>query len=151
MKKLLSAMALVSLLASCAGQTQREIQKEKSQMTNVNSREEMMVRMRKVLSHGKGITEKQKEQFMSMHDEVWSQTYEINQDIRKLKIMLFKELVNPKYNDQKVHEVKRQVQKLYNKKLNIMIGAFEKVTKMLGKDQRRFLHDHMFEEVHLHN
>ncbi|EQC50223.1 hypothetical protein M899_0357 [Bacteriovorax sp. BSW11_IV] len=152
MKKLFYLLLIATISVSCASQTKKEIEAEKNSMPQIKTRAEMISKMNEVLEHAKGITPEQKEKFANIHADVLVKNQEIEQDIRKLKVILFEGIMADKYDNKKVFETRKQLEKLYKQRLDLMFDAYSKVSKVLGRNKTDFFSDrineHVFQEIH---
>jgi Spy/CpxP family protein refolding chaperone len=112
------------------------------------SKNEMIARISHALDKIPNLTKEQKQAVHDIHAEVLTQSWDINHKIRQNKILLFNYLGEEKYNSRKVNYVKKEVEKLYKKKLKIMIASFNKLKKILGKDTSKILKQHDFMRTH---
>ena len=151
MKKLIGLLCFVGLLGtmtSCSSlskeSTESTVNHDRSQMSPMISKDEMVARISHQLDKIPGLTKKQKSAVHDIHAEVLTQSWDINHKIRQNKILLFKYLGEEKNSDKKVNYVKNEVEKLYKKKLKLMISSFNKLKKVLGKDAVHIMRHHKF-------
>lgn len=148
MKKLVSILVMGVFLISCASSTQKTINDDREMLSPMMSKQEMVDKISLSLEKIPHLNLEQREQLSALHADVLTQSWEINQEIRQHKVLLFKYLAEENYKQKKVNMVKRKVEKLYKKKLNLMLSSFEKVKHLLGKDSRRVLEHHDFIRFH---
>lgn len=144
MKTLLLALVL-AFSFGCATGVKKEISHDKEQMSSVQSREMMVEKMRTALEQSDKLTDSQKDQFIQLHDKTMMKTMAINEDIAKLKVILFKEFAGEKYNGRKVSELTRQIKKLHNQKMDVMLGALGKAKKILGVEVKSLYGEDWFQ------
>ena len=143
MKKLMVLCGLV-FLVSCASNTKQQVQEEKMQVRGHMSKQEMNDRMIKILDSSKKLSEKQREDFLALHSSVMQDVRTINDEIRRLKIVLFKNLAEGDYKRKKIDTIKKQIVVQYNKRLNLMFDALYKIQKILGVGSRDFYQNEWF-------
>jgi len=150
MKNLIGLLCLVLLagtFTSCAtSRTKNQVNEDRSRMSPMISKEEMVARISQQLDRIPNLTKKQREEIHDIHADVLTKSWDINHKIRQNKILLFKYLGADKYSDRKVNFVKKEVEKLYNQKLKLMIASFNKLKKILGKDAAKVMKHHKFLE-----
>jgi hypothetical protein len=143
MKKLILLFSL-TLLVSCASNTEQEVQKEKMQEKSHMSKGQMHERILKILETSKKLTPKQKEDFMDLHAGVMHDVRGINNEIRRLKVVLFKNLSTGEYKRKKIESIKKQIIKQYNRRLNLMFDSLYKTQKILGVGSADFYQNEWF-------
>ena len=132
MKKLWPIIFTAFLVVSCSSNTKNEISMEKKQVPEVYDREELHERMREMINSSEKLSEKQKGDFLTLHEDVLEKVDTITSDMRKLKLVLFKNLTEEKYDKKKVNELRRQLKKLNNEKFETMINAMSNARDILG-------------------
>ena len=143
MKKLI-LFCLLTLFVSCASNTEKEVQEEKVQEKSHMSKGQMHDRILKILESSKKLTPKQKEDFMNLHAGVMHDVRGINNEIRRLKVVLFKTLSTGKYKRKKIEIIKKQIIKQYNSRLNLMFDSLYKTQKILGVGSGDFYQNEWF-------
>ena len=143
--KVLVLLLVAALSFGCASGVKKEIAHEKDSMSSMQSREVMVEKMRSILDKSENLSEKQKDQFIDLHGEIIGKNQSLNEDISKLKVILFKELAANKYNARKVNELGRQIKKLHNKKMDNMLGALSKAKKILGVEVKSLYGEEWFQ------
>lgn len=153
MKKIIYLTLIMLISASCASQTKKSIEMEKEAMPTISSNSDMISKMGNILDNAKGITPKQKEKIIAIHERNLEATNQIHQDIRKLKVILFKDVMAKDFNEKKVFQTKKQIEQLYKERVKIMTDSFNEVARLLGKYKTDFFNDrvneHVFQEMHL--
>ena len=132
MKKLWPIIFTAFLVVSCSSNTKNEISMEKKQVPEVYDREELHERMREMINSSEKLSEKQKGDFLTLHEDVLEKVDTITSDMRKLKIVLFKDLTEAEYDKKKVNELRRQLKQLNNEKFETMINAMSNARDILG-------------------
>jgi hypothetical protein len=143
MRQLLLLFLSVFII-SCASQTRKEITVEKQEV-KVETREQMIDMSRKILSSAKGISEKQRDLILALHIETMEEVAKLNSEIRKSKIVLMKTLVQKKYNHKKGTILTKDIKKLYNKKVDLMLSSMEKAQKILGVEYAKVMNENMYD------
>lgn len=139
MFKHLIVIIALSILTSCASSTKEQIKEDKMSVGSID-RSEMVSRMRESIEKIPGITKDQTERILNLHADIFHESEEINRKIYQDKVVLFKYLAENKNKEMEL--VKKDIQKLYAQKLDLMLNAFGKVKKILGKDTHKmFMHD----------
>lgn len=143
MRQLLPLL-LCLFIVSCASQTRKEITVEKEEV-KVETREQMIEMSRNILASAEGISEKQKDLILALHIETMEEVSKINSEIRKSKIVLMKTLVQKKYNHKKGMVLTKDIKKLYNKKVDLMLDSMEKAKKILGVEYAKVMTENMYD------
>ena len=144
MKSILMAIMMAMVLGGCASTVKKEIEMDKSHVSGVSHREEMIAKTRDILDQTPNLTEKQKDRFIALHQGVSEKAIKYAQEIRKLKVVLFNELTAKKYQPRKINELGRQIRKLSNKRLDLMFDALSKAQKILGKEAKMIYEEEWF-------
>lgn len=143
MKKILLFSSFL-FLVSCATDPAKEVYHEKMQQKSHMSKEQMNDKILSVLGSSKNLTKKQREDFLSLHSSVMQEVVEINNDIRRLKVVLFKSISKGDYERRKIESIKKQIITNYNRKLNLMFDALYKTQKILGVGSSDFYQNEWF-------
>ncbi|MCO4792356.1 MAG: hypothetical protein KC493_01495 [Bacteriovoracaceae bacterium] len=142
--KLILIIGLMGLLTSCASSSDRQIEEEKTHVRKNMSKKEMSDKMIKILESSKRLTKKQKEDFLVLHSNVKQDVTVVNDELRRLKIVLFQTLAKGEYKRKKIDLIKKKIVKQYNKRLNIMFDALYKFQKILGVGSGDFYQNEWF-------
>lgn len=138
MKKIL-LLVLITFLASCSTAVKEQVKEDRMSVGTID-KAEMISKMRESIERIPGITKDQTDKILNLHHEILEESAEVNRKIYQSKVLLFKYLAESKDKEMKV--VKQQIQALYAKKLDIMLGAFDRVKEILGKNSHKImLHD----------
>lgn len=152
-KPLLLVLLITFFGVSCSSINVRdEIEKEKSALSEIHSKEEMMRKSYDLVEFNEHLSDDKKAAFNELKAKVYQDVQEINQDIARSKIILFRALLddnelNQKKTDVLIQDLKRH----HDRKLNIMIEAFFKVRdilehNMLERMLNERFHDYWFRE-----
>ncbi len=147
MKLLLAILFSTLLIAGCSSSEKKEIAAEKSLVKDVHSQEDLIEKTRAILDKSPHLSQEQKDQFIDLHSTIVSKVQEKNQEIRALKILLFKEMTDKNYNRKKINLITKEIKSAYNDKLDIMLKSMSKVQKILGVKgkeiyQEKWFHEH---------
>ena len=134
MKRLFVAFLLGHVLGGCS-HYQGERLKEKYDMGEIHGKNQRLKRTRYILDNSDQLTEIQKTELLTLHEQVYEESEIINNQIVNLKIMLFNQIKNPQYNQGKLFEIKNQLRDLYDQKFEVMTKSMIDVKKILGKDE----------------
>lgn len=132
MKSYLLTLITLTLFVGCASSTKKEIEQEKQQFSNIQTREQMITNAKAMLDESKDLTASEKNQLSTLFADVSEKTAKINAEINKSKTVLFQEITTKKYNEKKTAILKSSIKKLYNQKIDIMMDAFKKSREILG-------------------
>ena len=135
-------------LSSCSSPVKKEVEFDRYNLSPMISKDEMTDKISVLLNRIDGLTEYQKEAIRDIRAQVMTESWEINQGIRANKILLFKYLSASKVNEKKIKYVKKQIIKLFKKKLSLMLASFDKVRKVMGKDTKKLFESKEFMLMH---
>ncbi len=146
MKNYLLTLIALTLLASCASATKKEIEQEKKQYSNIQTREQMVDNAKTMLEESTELTEAEKDKLANLFAEVSQQSAQLNAEISQSKTVLFHEVTSKSYDEKKTIILKNSIKKLYDKKIDLMMDAFKKSQKILGikKAPQKFHHEFLF-------
>lgn len=128
---------LLLLVSSCSSRTKMEIDAKKRQIEEINSREELQSKTDDLINKSSNLTDAQKGDFLLLHKKVIEDVDQINKEMSKLKIILFKSLTDEKFDRPKVAELQKQLKKLYDNKYKIMMRAMTDAREILGVEFTR--------------
>ncbi len=138
MNKKMTALLLFSMLfASCSSVVKNEISEDKKKVKNVQSRSAMIERTKGILANSPNLNSKQKILFIKLHSRAISKVKKSSLELRKLKVVLMHEMTAKDYKNAKVDELVKQIRKLHNKKLDIMLEAMKEAKNILGVNAMR--------------
>ncbi len=146
MKQLLMTALALTLLGACSSATKKEIEQEKAQFSDIQTREEMVANARQMLEESEELTQDEKAKLADLFAQVREESSKINAEISRSKSVLFKELTTKSYSEKKTLVLKNSIKNLYDKKIDLMMDAFKKSRKILGlksapeKFERQFLY-----------
>ena len=143
LKRILLLLPL--LFVSCSGNQTKQIEIEKREVRDVHTKDDMVNRTREILEKS-GLSADQKEKFLELHGQMIIKMNQMNEEFNKLKILLFKEMTKKKRNRSKINEITRQIKKLHNDKLTIMLSSLDKVDKILGNKRSSIYQEDWFLE-----
>ncbi|EQC47262.1 hypothetical protein [Bacteriovorax sp. Seq25_V] len=144
MKNLLLILTLV-LLGSCSSAVKEEVREDRMTVGHI-SQEQMIDKMREMINRIPGITKDQHDKLLNLHADVYADSQDISEKIKQNKVLLFKYLAEDK--NKEINFVKKDLKKLYNRKLELMFQAFDKVKAILGKDAKKVMSDEEFRLYH---
>lgn len=123
----------LTLLASCATHVDREIEYEKKQVkADLHSPAALAEKTRKMLEKTPNLTQEQKDKFVDLHTQIYADSMAISLEIKKLKMVLFRNLTSDQISRVKSDKVANKIRKLTNKRLDIMIAGLDEARKILG-------------------
>jgi hypothetical protein len=135
MKNLSILLMLGTLgLASCASSTEKEIKSDVSHVRPVQTREMLIERTRNILDDSPNLSEKQKDEFIGLHSDIATKVQKQNEEMKKLKVVLFNELTKKDFKEYKIKKITQKIRKVYNQRFDVMLQALDKAREILGKD-----------------
>lgn len=139
MKNLL-VIATLLLGVSCANNVKKEIEVEKAQVVNVETKEQMISKTRGIVENSENLTEVQKQQFLDLYDGIMNKVMKVNIEMRKSKVVLMNAMMAKDYDRVKVQTLSKSLRKLHDKKFNIMLEGLEKGREILGVNNQDVLY-----------
>ncbi|MBT3982849.1 MAG: periplasmic heavy metal sensor [Bacteriovoracaceae bacterium] len=139
MNKLFGVFLIMVFVFACSSTVKEEIEEEKKSVMGVDNREQMISRTRDILEKSENLTKEQREKFLELHSEIMKDVAEINQEIRKSKVVLFKAIVAKDYNQDKAEVLTKSIKKLFRKKLELMITGMGEAKEILGVSSEEVL------------
>lgn len=133
MKKII-LLTITLLLTSCASETKKEIQIEKEEVVLSKSHRSILERAHRDILDSPDLDPETKDDFLALQYETQEKVKEVNTELRKIKVVFFKSLTEKDHNERKSNELIRQMKKLHNKKLDIMIKSFYEAKNILGHE-----------------
>lgn len=149
MKNLL-LLALTFLFVACATETKKEIEMEKRSYSDNMTREELIEKAREMIENSKSFTRKQKDEVLALHTDVMTKVQKIHSELRKSKMILFKELLKEKQSYKRTRVLKKDIKKLYDKKISVMYEAWEKGQKILRGNKQAMNEIFQFVELDMY-
>lgn len=149
MSRLFIILAVFCVLSACSHEMAKKVEGQKQRVGHVESKSAMVQRMRSILEKSSSLTDKQKEQFLEVHDRIVADAAEINEDIRKLKIVLFQNMTKENFNKKKMGYLTSKIKGLYESKLDLMIEGFIEVKEILGVQAKDFFESDAWSYDHL--
>lgn len=129
------------LLASCAGpKIKKEIEQEKSQVTSKQMEMTSNNVFTKAVLNSKTLTQEQKNKLLEIQKKVDTRTAEIDEEIKKLKVLLYENLAKKDGSDKKMNILVRQLKKLYYERVDIMSNAFYDIKTIIGRNSMEKYH-----------
>ena len=91
------------------------------------------------------LTQEQKEKFMDLHKRMVKDTFSIQDEISRLKGVLFETVTEVPYDAAKVNVLKKKLIQLNNAKMDKMLDALEDVKRIVGymthEERQQFVRD----------
>lgn len=86
-----------------------------------------------IITNSKSLTEEQRQKFFKLHSRMVRETFAIQDEMSKLKVVLFDTVMTKPLDNQKIEVIKKRLIELNNKKMNNMLGALDEVKDILGQ------------------
>ena len=140
MKKYLHILLLplVTLLPwGCShSEVDKKIDAEVQSQTQVHSIADTSTEFVKIINGSNSLSQTQKEQMLSLQQSVGGNLKQMREEEAKLKVVLFKSLVDPTVNGGEIARIKNRVLSLDHDKTNLMLNALDDAQKILGRRAR---------------
>lgn len=134
MKNYIVVTLIILFFTGCASKkTKSQIKNEVSTAPVAKSNEEMLTLEDKMLTTNEGLTAEQKTNLKSLIIRMKNQNSAYDEEIMKTKAILFKTLIDKKYNKYKLGVLENQLIKLNRKKIRYSLSAYREARNILGK------------------
>ncbi|HAZ13594.1 MAG: hypothetical protein A2X86_13765 [Bdellovibrionales bacterium GWA2_49_15] len=127
---LISVLSIV--LMECTNVQKQELEADKAKI-EVSAEEDISIRIDTMIKEAKWPTEEQKTRLFGLKEKTKNKIVEINIKLKKAKIVLVQHLVVKDSTNEKLRLLKKDIKKLYNQKVDVMLDAIEEARKILGK------------------
>ena len=128
---LFSSLALV--LQGCAsGDLEKKVNQELAQETEVTNRTQLKQETTTLIQEDKELSADQKEKLLNLKNTTQGKVDEIYTTTNKLKSILFKDMLQPHYDENEVELIKDRLHTLESEKLSVTFGAITEANKILG-------------------
>ena len=88
---------------------------------------------RRLIEEAPNLSAQEKASLASLHTRMAGEMRQINEDMGKLKVLLFKSVLMSKPNNKELRNIKNRILSLDRKKTNQMLTALEEVREILGQ------------------
>ena len=140
MKALVMYVLMMIFFVGCANsQMKKEIKEDKNMVGEIDTRGQMNDRVYQMLHKSDKLTIEQKNKFMKLHSSIIRDVANINNKIRKEKVVLFKSIISEDYNDRKVRVLKKSIKKLHQQKFDLMMDALDQTKDIIGIADKELL------------
>jgi hypothetical protein len=131
MKYLITILVPI-LMISCASNIKKEIKKEKNAVVLSKKDKSILDRAHRDILDSPNLDPETKDDFAALQYETYARIQEVNDELKKLKVVFFKTLSQKEYDERKTNELIKQMKKLHGSKLDIMVDAFYQAKNILG-------------------
>ena len=133
--KLFFLLALPLLFAACSStQIEDKVEQEVTEQPARRMHGEVAQKGMSAIENSSLSTE-EKERIQELHSRMSKDTFRIQNEISKLKGVLFETFVTKPYDAKKVNVVKKRLLALNNEKMNNMLNALKEMENILGHIQ----------------
>ena len=132
-RKIIETIFVLSFFLGCARtQVAKDIDAESKAQPARAMHGEVAARGMEVILQSPSLSEEQKERFVELHQQMMAKTFKIQNEISKLKGILFESIVSPSYNAEKIDEIKKRLITLNNERMSNMLNALKEVQTIVG-------------------
>jgi len=134
MKNYIVLTLIILFFTGCASKnTKSQIKNEVNAAPVAKSNEEMLTLEDKMLTTNEGLTTEQKTNLKSLIIRMKNQNSAFDEEIMKTKVILFKTLIDNKYNKYKLGVLENQLIKLNRNKIRYSLSAYREARNISGK------------------
>lgn len=130
------ALALALNLAGCAHQksVDSKVDQELESQPAVGLGRPLAAESRKLITESPVLTQDQKDKLLSLHDRMAGEMTGFRREESRLKMVFFKDLLDPKSDEAEIANLKKRILDLDRKKTNRMLSAFDEARTILGRE-----------------
>ena len=143
LKDLLLISILSVALIECSDLQKKELEVEKKKL-EIEVNEDISTRINKMIKDAKWPTEETKSKLLALKANTQNKVENINIQLKKAKILLVQNLIANDSTTEKLRLLKKEIRKLYKKKVDLMFEALEVAMTIVGKGKRDTQFDSMF-------
>lgn len=154
LKIFVSGVTILAII-NCAGKPTPEDVKLEKEVQSQPAREMhggVAAKGMEAILTSKSLTEEQKKQLIHLHGEMAKNTFGIQEEISKLKGVLFETITAKPFDRAKVNSLKKKIVNLNDKKMKNMFEALDKVQAIIGEksdsDIQDFYRPFFWEQAH---
>jgi Spy/CpxP family protein refolding chaperone len=140
LKNLAMLLLLTGLMVGCATAANKEVDKKVAGEQSSSAPDAIIQSGHEAIMNSKNLTDEQKQKIVGIMARVRAENLALKEESTKLKIAFFQTLGEKDYKADQVAVIKRRLQKLQNKKMDLMFSSLEEVQGVLGvkseKDRR---------------
>lgn len=143
------SVLIAMALSGCATTSEKKIDVEMREQKPVYSQKELRMRGHDMILKNKNLTQEQRQEVMELYGRTAAKMGEIRGKMSKLKVLLFRRLLDKQEHLDEVEEIKARLMSLNEQKMTLMLDALDSARKVLGKNEAtRKLMDHMYDTEH---
>jgi hypothetical protein len=147
MKKLISALMVLTLVASCSSSTKKSIEADKKAIGTVQTEEQLVAKAKEILKDSP-LSQDKKDKFIAISKKYRNQLEAITLEIKQHRLVLFKTISSKKYSETKFNKVQKKLKKLVNKRFDVYIQQYMDAKEVLGVELQNVYDDPWFEMHH---
>ena len=86
-----------------------------------------------IIQSAPNLSAEQKQKLLGLHQKMAGDMTSLREEESKLKSVLFRSIIEPKFNNKEVERIKSRLISLDQKKMNMMFSALKETKKILGR------------------
>lgn len=131
----IAVLSLAALmLGACASQEEKMDAEQRIESETPVARDESFAnRGANMFMDAKGISEAQRQELLKIHVNTYEKSANLRDEITKTKTALFRSLMDPAVSQREINVMKNKVVSLDKERLDVMLDAFDKVQKVVGR------------------
>lgn len=137
------------LLVSCASGVRKEIEQDKSKLREPVDKEAMVAKAHNLFLNSPHYSQEQKLALQNLMSQTRIKSQALSESLYKAKLVLFQELFSTTSGYQqsarqtaKIEELERQLRKINQRKMDLMIESLHESRKILGLSDEETLRQH---------
>jgi len=126
-------VVIVLILFGCAQKEEQEIERKVAEEAQINSITEFNEESDRMINEAKDISDAQRAKLIVLRRETIGQIDEKDKEELRLRLVLFKEVLNTDYNKKEINIVKQKIKNLNGQKYSLLMEAVKESNHILGK------------------
>lgn len=123
------------LMQGCASnEVEQRLDEKLAQETQIKHRDDLRAESKNLIDSAQGLTAGQKTELTQLRKATTAEMDKITNDSLRLRSILIKDIMSPNYNAKEVDLIKRRLQDVEDKRVDLMMDAADKANKIMGHE-----------------
>jgi Spy/CpxP family protein refolding chaperone len=138
---------ILTLAASCASGTKKEIEADKKAIGTVATEKELVKKAKEILKDSK-LSQEKKDKFYAIAKKYRSELESLTKQIKQHRLLLVKTISSDKFSHKKFNKVQKELKSLVNKRFDVYINQYMDAKEVIGAEMQNVYDDPWFEMHH---
>lgn len=147
MKKIISALMILTLMASCSSSTKKSIEADKKAIGTIETEKQLVAKAKEILKTSP-ISQEKKDKFVAIYKKSRQELRSLTLEIKQHRLLLLKSISQKKYSETKFNKIKKNTKKLVDKRFDVYIQQYMDAKEVLGVELQNVYDDPWFEMHH---